>query len=379
MTKLELWCRCALLLSVVTKGSARSTGSEIYPSGNAASRVLVKASDWTVERIGETNVSFYEKNSEIVNVTMSFNMSDKFAGVIVYEDDCKTDLPDGTLEANLVSVDWAGEDDPFKTANIALGLNTSSIMGDSSKESFGFCVKGEVYELADSTNVTDRFVVNFHETVYNLTMDLNAEVVFDLNANVERLSAEGVDESITYSEFIDAYLCDEEREVTDPTPYSQGNVLNLCVTSKDDKVVTVTEISDLALSQGNGEVTFNAIEKSDVKYDSLVTSDGTNCPKGVCMVKVVLVAIFFSEEDPDDIKVSGSVKLEIAGAGTGGVVSERRYLEAASIERKLEASAVGFDLVLQLESAAAQADSSVGRKSMASAHILAVALYLMMS
>jgi hypothetical protein len=342
--------------------------------------VLVKASDWTVERIGETNVSLSQEDSDIVNVTMSFNMSDKFTGVIVYEDDCKTDLPDGTVEADLVSVDWAGEDDPFKTANIALGLNASSIMGDSSEGSFGFCVKGEVYELADSTNITDRFVVNFHETVYNLTMDLNAEVKFDLGGvGVFRVGAEGVDESITYSEFIDAYLCDEEREVTDPTPYAQGSVLNLCVTSLDDKVVTVTEISDLALSQGDGEVTFNAIEKSAVQYDSLVTSDGTNCPMGVCMVKVVLVATFFSEAVPGDIKVSGSVKLELAGAGTGGAVGEARYLEAASIERKLEASAVGFDLVLQLESAAAQADSSVGRKSMASAHILAVALYLMMS
>eukprot|EP00586_Coscinodiscus_wailesii_P010118 CAMPEP_0172493940 /NCGR_PEP_ID=MMETSP1066-20121228/32826_1 /TAXON_ID=671091 /ORGANISM="Coscinodiscus wailesii, Strain CCMP2513" /LENGTH=375 /DNA_ID=CAMNT_0013264441 /DNA_START=45 /DNA_END=1172 /DNA_ORIENTATION=- len=374
MTKYEPSCRLMVLLSLVTRGVASSAGSVDNGWGYLSRGLQFSETSFLVERIGSPEI--LPSDGPIAKLRMSYNMSDEYSGVIVAKDDCSSDLPEGIMDISLVSVVYEGNE-TFSNITIDVCLNTSAITGseiyrelDNGDGNFAFCVRGEQYVLPDD-NITNSMTVNFEETVYNLTIDTDGDFSFDVD--LARESAEEVDETMSFDEYLKVVQCDENRvELTSPEALTQGSILNVCATSRDATIVLVDQIMELKLTQGGGGNEFIAIDNGAETLKSLVISDGTDCVDGVCMVQMILVSKFFAEDEPEDLTLTGSVKLSIPAPS-----ATRRYLEVSRSERGLEATESGFEMNIEVKSEP-QTDSSSVPKNMASAYILAGLFYLVM-
>lgn len=339
-----------------------------------ARRMEFSETSWLLERIGVSDITPFTSGGSAMSLQMSYNMSQEYGGFVISKYDCSCDLPDDIMDIDVISTRYEGNE-TLHNVTIELELNTSGITTsdiytelDDGEGEFAFCVRGELYALPDD-NVTNGMLVNFDETVFNITVDTEGEFTSDVD--LVREDASEVEDSFDYGNFVEVYQCDENRDPISDVALSQGSLLTVCVGSKDESVVLVEEIKDLELTQviTGGSNEFTAIEDGGVVYDSLVTM---NCVNGVCQVQMMLVGKFFAEDDPNDVTLSGSVKLYLPGSSTA-----RRYLEVSSSKRGLEATEGGFEMNIKVESVS-QTDSSSGHKNMVIAYVLAGLLYLVM-
>jgi len=337
-----------------------------------ARRMEFTETSWLVERIGDHEL-LPLVGGGLVNLQLSYNMSKQYCGVRVVKYDCRSDLPDGIMDVDIFALEYMED---FNNVTINVELNTSEIITSDiyteqdGEGGFAFCLRGELYVLGGD-DISNSLLVNFDETLFNITVGMSGEFSLGDHVDLERQGPGFYEQTMDYDEFVEVYQCDENRdELASVEALSQGSILTVCAASKDPSVVIIDQIMELKLTQGINE--FIAIESGVETYDSLVTSDGADCVDGICMVQMMLVGKFFVEDDPDDVDLTGRVKLSIPDASAG-----RRFLEVSPSERGLETTEGSFELEIKVKSAS-QTDSSSGYKIMPSMFIVAGLLYLVM-
>lgn len=170
------------------------------------------------------------------------------------------------------------------------------------------------------------YVVLCDDTNINLEVDLTGGFAsFDLTANLERTEADVVEEEVTYDKFVNAYLCDDAKEPLDSSAvYTQNSILKICVKSSNSDVIDIENIEELQLHQA--DLMFDAIKGGKSTISTLVRK---NCQNNICQVAIQMLAMFFSDNDPEDLVATGRVRMKFPNA------DGNRYLK--------EDAVIGFD------------------------------------
>jgi len=251
-------------------------------------------------------------------INFSYNMSDQVHVINVYEKDCQTPLAPNTIV--YITDESVTKDEVFKIVDVTVSLNMTDVESCdiyTSSDDGGyveFCVKSKL-------TTSSSLIVNFHESIVNITVDLMAGIGnFNLDANLSRTKASNIEEDMNFSRFIYAYQCDDNRDKVEENAatLTQGDILSICATSNNE-LIKIDQVSELVIKQGT-ENQFNAIEKGEATNKALSTN-GNTCNEGICMVRVLMLAMFFDTDAPSEIDIAGSVKLSVVGSSAG------RYLQ----------------------------------------------------
>mmetsp|Transcript_49582 Transcript_49582/g.59998 ORF Transcript_49582/g.59998 Transcript_49582/m.59998 type:complete len:1158 (+) Transcript_49582:1-3474(+) len=324
------------------------------PSQYPTTEKRLPALIWEIERIGVPLV-----NDE--NILVQYNMTDRIYHTDVLANDCKTAQDAISIESSVVAEMYY----LYKIVNVTMSTNMSRLSESGLYTStgdggyFSFCVKNGLY-LRDTGLEQD--MVNFHEMVLNVTVDIHADIGFQLSVNLDTEEAEKIDKSLRYSDYIEAYHCDENRaKLSNPGPISQGGMFSVCVTSNDRGIIEVAQIVSLDVKQ-DGVTKFQAVVDGQATVAGLVETDEDSCVEGICKTTMIVIGRFFEDENPGNIQVVGSVEF---GRGT----STGRYLKKSVRDGDMEEENKGsFELNLELDTAGD--DKSLGFGNLGMSHFV---------
>ena len=175
-----------------------------------------------------------------------------------------------------------------------------------------FCIKVSNY-LKDHDHDFGR-EINFLEVKYKIEVDSLTD--FNQTITVDRIDAtNGGTEEINYEEEIEVFQCkDDYSKITSPVPLTQGDFLQLCVTTKDESKFGVHSIKELDVSQQ--DETPSLYPYIDGFIASPLTETGcqdTNTTDSVCKAKMQLLSAYFELNDPAQLFANGTVKLDYVG------------------------------------------------------------------
>jgi len=230
--------------------------------------------------------------------------------VTIFQSDCSTPLYNN--EFVLLSDDVVSSGNGYKTIEVLMLVNNATALATSpifnaTSSSAHFCIRTGLH-YDSSTAIENE--VHFLETVVTLHIDLSAEVsTFEVTADLDRLEAELDQKDINYDAYVTAYLCDEEKTSVSELSLNQGDILSVCVRSIEGGVF-VNAFTSLDLVQG-GVIKFQAITGGAI---NILTEN--DCDGGICQAKIQLLALFFEEDQPDDLEVIGEVALGFTSSRT---------------------------------------------------------------
>mmetsp|Transcript_18641 Transcript_18641/g.37377 ORF Transcript_18641/g.37377 Transcript_18641/m.37377 type:complete len:423 (-) Transcript_18641:23-1291(-) len=164
-----------------------------------------------------------------------------------------------------------------------------------------FCIRVD-YMYDDGTEGES---VNFHETNVTINIDLTAN--FTLTAiNVDRISADQVDEDIALNCEVQAYFCNENNENVEQPTFVQGEIMTVCVeiAESDKELYHLNDILNMDLEQikANGIDT----DQSSIVVDQRATGLSVKfCQNGICNIRHQLASKFFDERDPNNLDIAG--------------------------------------------------------------------------
>jgi len=177
-----------------------------------------------------------------------------------------------------------------------------------------FCIKLSNY-LPEGGDPFAR-EIHFLEIKYKIEVDSLTD--FNGTIDVTRIDAtDGGTEVINYEDEIDVFQCDDDYvEIASPPPLTQGDFLQLCVTTFPDSKFGVHSIMELDLSQQDSTPSLysyvdgfidSPLAESDCKMDVKNTTDA------VCKTKMQLLSAYFDLDDPADLFANGTLKLDYVG------------------------------------------------------------------
>lgn len=281
------------------------------------SKQMAPLLSWYIERDVENTVVVEINSDNGTNPVMivPFNVSNREYTSAIYYKDCFTELPDNE-GIKIISVDEVGSGGGFLSIEVKLAMDLPKIINISNTEVYSgteeggdvhFCLK----ECLQSENAT--IVVHCVDTNVTVAADLTSEFAsFNLTADLDRNDAEKVQKKVGYDDYVHAFICDNARKpLENNPPFTQGDALSICVESTKTEIVEIQRIEEMTLIQ-NEVNKFSAIENGKSTVATLVSTDGDNCLDNICQAKVQLLAMFFSQEDPDDLMVTGQVRLSLA-------------------------------------------------------------------
>ena len=264
----------------------------------------------------------------------AYNISDRDYNIEVFKDDCSTPSDDLTLTT---TVDSKSSGQNHLEASFLYNqtviqfsnLWTASITGGD----VDFCVKLSLY-----SNSSGGILLNFIETIYNIEVDLTAG--FSTTAEVLRTAAgNGGVERIMTDENITVYQCNDSfEEMPLPPPLAQGDALQICIMTDNDSLFKVGAVEDVTISQ-NETKAFDYVTSFVDSHWAVSSCMAINSTMSKCKVKMQLIGAYFSDVYPNNITVSGSVKLDYVGrrrlgyVGGEHSVDEMRRLEKAEVTR----------------------------------------------
>lgn len=288
-----------------------------------ADRMLQGDFEWDITpEYGYPTIAFDEANdeNEVVfkyNFTGAISQS-KYLAVGLFQADCNQ-----TADASLNFIDSTIADELTVDVDIVQETIAQSVHYtdvDQTSAKIDFCVRVD-YMYDDGTAPES---INFHETKVTINVDLTANFTLE-SIIVDRDDADERDANAELDYPVIAYFCgDDDVEINNPTPLTQGSALQFCVKVADNVTadVYVEDILSAVLSQPGSDTT-NSQPITGSNPDALTDK---NCLElGICNVKTQLASKWFSEIDPNPLRVDG-VALLALGVATAAPASSRRRL-----------------------------------------------------
>ena len=153
-------------------------------------------------------------------INIPYNISNKVYAVTIFQNDCKSELPNNEFILESSDVVYSGDD--FKIIEVKVMTNnvTALQMSDifnSSSTSAVICVRAGLHY---NNTIIDETEVSFLETVMAFAIDITAEIP-SFNVGLDKIEAETYERVMSYDTYITAFLCDENgEEDTSGTPLS---------------------------------------------------------------------------------------------------------------------------------------------------------------
>ena len=280
-----------------------------------------------------------EGNSTIM---MDYNIINRHHKITVKDEDCKTNLTDnGVLNKTETETDLTNG---FVKIDADLEINQTLIEASNvwnettTGGEINFCTVVELF-LNESSDV----LVHFLETKFKIIVDKSTGFKL-VRVELERTApGDGGDNNINYTESIDAFRCDDDfvRDTTvgGPPKLNQGDILQICLEVEDaTSMFEIEEVFFFNIDQKDKDLNKKEQVKVISNYGNTVLyptltevkyadNDSNN---QIGKVKFQLLGDFFEEEDPKDLEVTGSVKLQLKG--------NRRHLSIQDTARVLQSN-----------------------------------------
>jgi len=290
---------------------------------------------WHIERDEKNTKIFFDPDDTAISIIeIPYNISNHYFNANVYKKDCKTTLNDND-GVDIISQEIAASESSFSKVNVQLSLNAQKLIANTSTIYNGtelggnveFCIRQSLF-LDNSFSLEKE--VNFIETNLNVQLDLIGGIGSFIMADLERIEADYEYEEINYDDYVNVFHCSNNKANLGSNPsvaLTQGDILNVCVSSTEPNFIQISQIKKLTLSQDGGKSFEALLSNGNPKYETLVSNDKKDeCDDGICRVQVQLLAMFFSQDSPEALHVTGQVQLNIAGSGSSGILYQRRKL-----------------------------------------------------
>ena len=275
--------------------------------------------EWLISTTGNSTEQATSKDTVLFST--SFNASNRDHGALVFEADCVTPFESDKFFDVTTTLPTSTAPDGFIQFNTTLEMNVTAINSTKYWNAFTDGTRGGWVEACIETylqftedpkygNGGEVQKVTFKNNVFNMSVSLTATYDID-SVSVVRETADKVDLKTDYSEFIEAYQC-EDTDLYSPVTgktYNQGDEISICVTDESGSIVQVEQFVDLVVAQ-DGVNDYNFIKNT--LYNPDITS--VECLEGssaserrVCLAKIRALARFFEGEAPKDLTISGSI------------------------------------------------------------------------
>ena len=177
-----------------------------------------------------------------------------------------------------------------------------------------FCIKVRNF-LEEDGNPLGR-EIHFLEVFYRVEVDSLTD--FNATIDVARIDAtDGGIEEINYEEEIEVFQCkDDYSKINSPVPLTQGDFLQLCVTTIDGSKFGVHSIKELDVSQEDDTPSLYPYVDGFVDSplaESKCLDSAKNTSAAVCKTKMQLLSAYFDLDDPAELFANGTVKLDYVG------------------------------------------------------------------
>jgi len=249
----------------------------------------------------------------------AYNISDRDYQIDVYKSDCSS-LSHGLPLKTVIDNKSSGKNhiEAVFLYNQSLVQMSNLWEANATGGDANFCVKLGLY-----TNATNGILFNFIETKYQIQVDLTSG--FSSAVDIVRTEAfDGGSETIDIDENITVYQCDDLfNELTSPSPLTQGDSLQICVETEEDSVFEVGAIKDVEITQ-NGTKNFMYVDSFVDSYWADASCVSVNTTSSKCKVQMQLLGDYFDDTNPEDLIVTGFVKMDYLG--------RRRLLGADSLD-----------------------------------------------
>jgi len=284
--------------------------------------------DWNITLVDTLSIDKPTTMQGIYNLRTSYVIDDRNYDVELFKLDCETaptgidnfpliwkqateiKVSDGDVREIELELEWTYNQTLVESSDIW----TANKTGGYSE----FCIKVNNY-LPEEDGGTDAFYreIQFLEVRYKIEVDS----LTDFNTTVDVFRIEATDgnadgtEFINYEEVIDVYQCTDTFEtITSPVALTQGDFLQLCVTTVADSKFGVHSIKELDVSQEDSTPDLypyiDGFVSSPIAFTECIDSNTT---AAVCRAKMQLVSVWFDLENPDDLFANGTVKLDYVG------------------------------------------------------------------
>ena len=299
----------------------------------APSITHAKPGEWYIENIGDATQT--PKPNGIIHISLPFNASNRVVESEVLMENCTTPFVNSDSFFNVSTTTPISEKaDGFIKFNTTLDMNITALNGTEYWKPFADGSRGGYVEICVETCLmfSDAILNNDPEAVNSVNNILNISVSLDVDfsidtINVEREVATSETVESDYTEFINAYVCDASDPATpstSPDPYNQGDKLAICVTTDNTggNIVQVDGFEELKVTQ-DGSDDYNFVKNKLFNPEITNIVCNSDLPDGrVCSAEIILLSRFFSENQPSDLSIEGSVYLMF----NNGRVRERRNL-----------------------------------------------------
>lgn len=249
-------------------------------------------------------------SSEIVPIDVTYNGIDASLQYAIGEEHTVDDLSVQVLDGNCSPGSESKTADAFEAIpSLSNGDASVQVMIDKSK----------VTE-ADSTVFTNavityclRFcikyggeVVNYHDTIMNLQIDLQRNVTTD-DVGTDGVDATSETKSISFD--VDAFYCDSSGElITGSIVINPGKSIKVCVNVAENEGASIEKLSDFSWNKVSGNSQL-AINGNGVEADSLTF---VSCSPGSasCFFESLFIVEFF--ESSGIVSGAGDVHLQVS-------------------------------------------------------------------
>jgi hypothetical protein len=293
----------ALLATTAATTFSQSTPESADNNSNGMARKLAGDFDWDIQpEDGFPSIAFDDTNEDS-EVIFKYNFTGtltarKFLDVKLFQNDCVT-----ASDASLAFINTTTGDE----LDVELDIIQETITNSDHYQDLngtaaiiGFCLRVD-YNYVDGDGLTES--INFYETNVTITVDLTANFTLS-GISADRTSADNEAANADLAYPVEAYIClDDNSEVESPAALAQGSFLQVCVKiDGNTENVLVEDILTFVVSQPESAATDSETITNTVP-DPL--TDKVCRESGICNVKTQLLSKFFTEINPDALRVDG--------------------------------------------------------------------------
>jgi len=284
----------------------------------AATTSLVAAQadfDWDVMPEDGYPIIGFDDTTETSEVVFKYNYTgtlsaSKTLTYNLFQLDCTTPADSALASTNTIVADELTVDIDIIQETITNSAHYNAI--DNTAAEINFCMRVD-YNFVGPDGTES---INFHETNVTIGVDLLANFTLD-SIVTDRTAADAADAEATLDYPVEAYICQNDNsEVLTPAALTQGSVLQFCV-KIDDTVTTenilVEDILTFVLSQPGGTAT-DSVPITNTQPDAL--TDKACRENGICNIRTQLASKFFTETNPQPLRVDGVAILAFGKASS---------------------------------------------------------------
>ena len=319
----------SFVLNDASPTTNRILSNETYPTLSPTMQDALPLS-WEIEEIGYPYLIEPPNNNENAIVHSLYNLSNRDFDVDLFQSDCKQSI--NTSLAYVMEEEIVSSGDGFKTVDVSVNFNmtrlntgeTGEVWTNTSTSEFlesgnyTYCIRAFIYaDLGDGIDI-----INFLKTPVTISYDLGEPVSFgedeegDDSKTAYHISRDEVGtsqeiQSYKFEDYIIAFLCDDAKnELVDPDPITQGDSLTVCITIKEDSNldIGISELKLLQMTQ-EGQFGFSILQDNVPYHEELTMYDPSSCLEGICQVKFQVLARYFEDAEPNDLKIQGTASI----------------------------------------------------------------------